>query len=315
MNPMVKQNLQKNGGTILMRLKWMFQFRFLKKLLKQLGIFNDVPQVVDTSIVSFKRVTFKYPSQKEWQLNEIGFSVYSGQKVGIVGSNGCGKTTFVKVLIGICKPQMGVVKLFGENSRWTNHYPNAGYIGDPGYSTEELGLPHDLKVKAMLDVTVKLNEIAEYRDLHENLRLCEIENKKVHELSTGQRKRLMAALTFMRNPALLILDEPFDGLDENIRVYVELRLKEYYEDPSKTIILISHNKAEIDSFSDNVFTLLDGKLVEVQQKKFHVEIEKSNQRSQFVLKSGQILKHLTTEMENAILLNETINFTLKPIEQ
>jgi ABC-type sulfate/molybdate transport systems ATPase subunit len=113
----------------------------------------------------------------------------------------------------------------------------------------------------------------------------------------------------------LILDEPFDGLDENIRMYVELRLKGYYEDPSKTIILISHNKAEIDSFSDNVFTLLDGKLVEVQQKKFHVEIEKSNQKSQFVLKSGQILKHLTTEMENAILLNETINFTLKPIEQ
>lgn len=266
-------------------------------------------------IIEIKEVFFKYPSQKEWQLKGIDLSVYAGENVGIIGANGTGKSTLLKVLIGIYKPQKGVIKLLGKKSKWTNHYPEAGYIGDPGYSTEELGLPNSLKVKEILEITVKLNNVNEYSVLRKGLDLGEIEEKFVYQLSTGQRKRLMAAITLIRNPSILILDEPLDGLDEHIRVFVENELLGFYADNSKTIVLISHNKSEIDSFSDKVFKFSEGTLISIQQSRFEVTIERKDKSETDRLKSGQILKRLTTEMEEAIKANESISFTLKPTEQ
>lgn len=188
-------------------------------------------------VIEIENVFFKYPTQKEWQLKGIDLTVYAGENVGIIGANGTGKSTLTKLLIGIHRPQKGTVKVLGSKSRWTKHYPEVGYIGDPGYNTEELGLPSSLKVGEIISIVDKLNpdvqDKIDLKELKKNLGLDDLESKNIGDLSTGQRKRLMAALTFLRNPDIVILDEPLDGLDKNIKKYVGNILKGYYSDSKK----------------------------------------------------------------------------------
>src|SRR4051794_7984681 len=110
-----------------------------------------MPQPHD-SLASFRQVRFRYASDSPWVLDGIDLEVRPGERVGIVGANGTGKSTIARLLLGLLQPRAGRVELFGTAARWQTHFPTLGYIGDPSYIEGALALPGELILGRALDV-------------------------------------------------------------------------------------------------------------------------------------------------------------------
>lgn len=253
-------------------------------------------------IVEFKGVSFKYRKEEKNLLDNLNFKVLKGEKVGIIGENGCGKSTIAKLILGIQKPDEGEVNLFGQPIHWLIHTPNLGFIGDPGYSTELLGLPSKMKVSSLLSITRKLNhsDIESTSDLETELKMNLIEDTFVGELSTGQRKRVMACLTLMRNPKVLILDEPFDGLDEEIKAILNRRILALSKESETTIILISHSLVEVDSLTQFTYRLKGGLLDKTISKVYEFCFESNKEKITKSLKMGEVFGLIHDTLKNDI---------------
>jgi len=187
-------------------------------------------------LLSFKNVSFKFG--KKTLLKKINLSIEVGQSIGIVGDNGTGKSTLVKLALGLISPDNGDVSLFQKPSSWKTNYPSLGYIGDPSHSPGELGLPDSISVKEMIDCFRGLCEIP----LPSNVQDCESKNdlwdlspgdffeqlinllnikklysRDVGRLSNGERKKIMTLLALGKQPELLIADEATEGLDKTTK--------------------------------------------------------------------------------------------------
>ncbi|MBA3924322.1 MAG: ATP-binding cassette domain-containing protein [Nostocaceae cyanobacterium] len=107
-------------------------------------------------LLELKNVTFRYRNARKFLLEDVNFQLLPGEKIGIVGDDGSGKSTIAKLFLGLCKPQKGFVRLFGEEVSWGNHYPMLSYIGDPSYNPGGLGLPTNILVGDLVDCFKKL---------------------------------------------------------------------------------------------------------------------------------------------------------------
>lgn len=267
-------------------------------------------------IIELSNISFRYNKKNNWIVDDISLSISKGEKVGIIGSNGCGKSTLSKLIIGINKPAKGYIKLYNKKVKWNRHYPEMGYIGDPGYNTEELGLPGNLTVQTLIETIINLQCASdECEDIINLLELRPLFKEDINKLSTGQRKRLMACITFIRKPTMIILDEPFDGLDKNIKLYLSSHLKKLYEDKNITLLLISHSKIEIDTFTDKVYFLEKGKIKQVEQRYFNLTLNFRGKTMSYSKKLGVILEMLSEQMEESLNYGEHLSINLSPFEE
>jgi ABC-type multidrug transport system ATPase subunit len=230
-------------------------------------------------LFTMQDVFFRYSRKAPWVLSGASLSVWRGERIGIIGENGVGKSTIAKLLVGFFPADQGAVTLFGRSVSWQHHFPDLGYIGDPSYVEGEMALPNDLTVGHLLDVYSALFQ-ASGRSLSdaESLRtgLClqdaRIRGSKVGNLSKGQRQRVLVYLALAKSPALLVADEATEGLDGKSRHLTLDEIKRVAAERHMTVIWITHRFDEIASLTESVYELREGKLIRHTGELFHCEV-------------------------------------------
>ena len=183
-----------------------------------------------------------------------------GTIYGLVGPNGSGKTTLMRCICGFARPSGGEIIVDGEQvGKDVDFAPKTGIIiEEPGFLLQ-LSAIRNLKILANVSQEVSSRQIIEIMKL---VGLDPYEKKPVSKYSLGMRQRLGIAQAIMENPNNLILDEPFNGLDNSsIKEVYELLKKFKYD--GKTIVLVSHSMIDISSTCDVVFEIKNGKLLKI----------------------------------------------------
>ena len=198
---------------------------------------------------------------KEQVLREISHSFERGRIHGIIGFNGSGKTVMFKCICGFLKPDSGYVKVHGQRIGKEIDFPKSlgMIIENPGF------LPHlsgYANLKRLADLQRLIGK-AEVMEAIARVGLDSLSKKKVGQYSLGMRERLGIAQAIMENPDLLILDEPFNGLDKR-GVAEVCRLFEELREQGKTILLAAHNMLEFEGLCDTVCEMDAGALTQVK---------------------------------------------------
>jgi ABC-2 type transport system ATP-binding protein len=182
-------------------------------------------------------------------LTDVSHDFSAGMIHGIVGNNGSGKTVLFKCICGFMYPSKGRILVNGEEVGKTRDFPDEMgiIIESPGFLTQYSGLKN-LEILASLKARVKTGEIVE---TIRRVGLDPTMKKPVGKYSLGMRQRLGIAQAIMESPKLMILDEPMNGLDKKGVLEIREVLKGLRQE-GKTIILASHNAADIDELCDTV---------------------------------------------------------------
>ena len=186
---------------------------------------------------------------KEEILHGIDREFASGKIHGIVGNNGSGKTAMMKCICGFLRPDEGQVIVNGKQIAKDIDFPDSMgiIIETPGFLPNMTGIKN-LKLLASLRECIGTKEICQALD---RVGLDPELKKPVSKYSLGMRQRLGIAQAIMENPSILILDEPFNGLDKNGVAQIRDLIRHLREE-GKTILLASHNQADIDELCDTV---------------------------------------------------------------
>ena len=204
--------------------------------------------------ISLENVSFRI--NKEELLNDISLEVKSGLCYGFVGRNGCGKTMLLRCIAGYIETD-GVVKYNGREREKGEFLQNAGMIiGETDFIPLLSGFQN---LKALAEINKKVND-EKIHDVMEIVGLKQEENKKYRKYSLGMKQRLRIAQAIMDEPKLLILDEPFNGLDKSGCDDI-IKLLKTKKESGITILLTSHNQADIVQLCDVVFEMDKGKII------------------------------------------------------
>jgi ABC-2 type transport system ATP-binding protein len=214
--------------------------------------------MIDGALLQVEHVSKTFESVRA--VDEVSFSVGRGEILGFLGPNGAGKTTTIRMILGIFHPDSGTIRcsLDGEQ----NHAPKER----TGYLPEERGLYSDAKV---LDLLVYFGELkglarAEARERArrwlERFDLLDWETKKVEKLSKGMQQKVQFTASILHRPDLVVLDEPFSGLDpvnQNLLHEIIAGLKE----DGAAVLLSSHRMNLVEEVCDRIFLIHNGKRV------------------------------------------------------
>ena len=195
-------------------------------------------------------------------LKDISFKVNKNEIIGILGPNGCGKTTTIGMILGLLKPSNGKVLINGieiEKKR-------VDLLNQLNFISPYIELPKKLTVKQNLEVYGRLYDVKNLKKkiemLSEKLRLSEIINKLTGELSSGQKNRVSLAKSIINNPAVLLLDEPTASLDPETGDFVRSFLESYQKENKASILLASHNMSEVERLCSSVLMMNKGSIVD-----------------------------------------------------
>ncbi|WP_042349823.1 ABC transporter ATP-binding protein [Bacillus massiliigorillae] len=196
---------------------------------------------------------------KKMVLNDVNITIEKGQIYGLIGPSGAGKTTLVKMLVGMDKPDAGMITVLNYNM------PNLDVLQDIGYMAQSDALYNDLTAMENLKFFASLFKLKKQEQKQriayaaEVVNLSDELNKRVSAYSGGMKRRLSLAIALLQNPSLLILDEPTVGIDPELRksIWEELfRLKA----EGKTIIVTTHVMEEAEK-CDALAMVRDGKII------------------------------------------------------
>lgn len=192
-------------------------------------------------------------------LDHISVVFQPGKIYGLVGTNGCGKTTLMRCICGFSLPSAGSVTVYGKKiNKDCDFAPNTGIIIEtPGF-LPKYSAKRNLAILAGTSGKASKERIAE---VIRQVGLDPHEKKPVGKYSLGMRQRLGIAQAIMEDPSVLILDEPFNGLDKEGQNDIHVLLQKQKE-LGKTILLASHSALDISKACDVVFEMMDGHLVE-----------------------------------------------------
>ena len=195
-------------------------------------------------------------------VKDISFKVNKNEIIGILGPNGCGKTTTIGMILGLLKPSNGKVLINGieiEKKR-------VDLLNHLNFISPYIELPKKLTVKQNLEVYGRLYDIKNLKKkiemLTEKLRLSEIINKLTGELSSGQKNRVSLAKSIINNPTVLLLDEPTASLDPETGDFVRSFLESYQKENKASILLASHNMSEVERLCSSVLMMNKGSIVD-----------------------------------------------------
>jgi ABC-2 type transport system ATP-binding protein len=203
-------------------------------------------------------------------VDDVSFSVDKGELIGLLGPNGAGKTTSLRVMLDIFKPESGSVAILGGPM-------NESKKDRIGYMPEERGLYQDIPLDRCLAYLGSLKGLSQ-ADVKqrsagylERFDLAAFKTKKVKELSKGMQQKAQVIATLLHQPELLIVDEPFGGLDPvNTQMVKELLLEQHQQ--GVTIILCSHQMHQVEELCDRIVlidhgkVMLDGALDDIRHK-------------------------------------------------
>ncbi len=193
----------------------------------------------------------------------ISFDMAEGEILGILGPNGAGKTTTLQMLLGILTPTSGSISIFGKDI--VTH--KSEILETVNFSSTYVDMPWRLSVKENLTWSAWLYQIPDRRrrlkQIMELFRLEKLWNMPVAALSAGQKTRVNLARSMVNYPRLLLLDEPTASLDPEVASYMREFFAKQRETFNKSIILTSHNMAEVEELCDRVLILKDGLIFDI----------------------------------------------------
>ena len=196
-------------------------------------------------------------------VNNISFEVNSGQTIGLLGPNGCGKTTSIGMILGLIKPTSGQVLIDNKDINKTDRCEVLSKIN---FASPYIELPKKLTVKQNLEVYARLYGIEDFNsrieEISEDLNLEPFINRKNGELSSGQKNRVSLAKSLINKPKILLLDEPTASLDPDTGDYIRSYLEKYKSENNISILLASHNMDEVMRLSDNVLMMKEGQIID-----------------------------------------------------
>ncbi len=201
-----------------------------------------------------------YDSKKA--VKNISFRLNKDEIIGILGPNGCGKTTTIGMILGLLKPTEGKVLVNGleiESQR-------VELLNELNFISPYIELPKKLTVKQNLEVYGRLYDVKKLKIkieyLCEKLRLNEFINKITGELSSGQKNRVSLAKSIINDPSVLLLDEPTASLDPETGDFVRSFLEEYQKENKTSILLASHNMSEVERLCSSVLMMNKGSIID-----------------------------------------------------
>ena len=199
---------------------------------------------------------------KKEAVKDISFKVNKNEIIGILGPNGCGKTTTIGMILGLLKPSKGEVLINGieiETKR-------VDLLDCLNFISPYVELPKKLTVRQNLEVYGRLYDVQNLKKkiitLSEKLRLNEIIDKITGELSSGQKNRVSLAKSIINDPLVLLLDEPTASLDPETGDFVRSFLEDYQKENEASILLASHNMNEVERLCSSVFMMKNGVIID-----------------------------------------------------
>ena len=195
-------------------------------------------------------------------VKNISFKLNQNEIIGILGPNGCGKTTTIGMILGLLKPTKGKVLI--NNFEIENH--RVDLLNELNFISPYIELPKKLTVRQNLEVYGRLYDVKKLSKkidyLCEKLRLNEFINKITGELSSGQKNRVSLAKSIINDPKVLLLDEPTASLDPETGDFVRSFLEEYQNEKKTSILLASHNMSEVERLCSSVLMMNKGSIID-----------------------------------------------------
>ena len=195
-------------------------------------------------------------------VKNISFSIKENEIIGLLGPNGCGKTTTIGMLLGLLKPSTGQIFINGLKTEKNR----IDILQKINFISPYIELPKKLTVKQNLIVYGKLYSVLNLQErieyLAEKLRLEDLLNKITGELSSGQKNRASLAKALINEPGVLFLDEPTASLDPETGDFVRTFLEDYKKEKKISILLASHNMDEVTRLCSSILMMKDGIIID-----------------------------------------------------
>ena len=197
-------------------------------------------------------------------VENINFKIKKNTIVGLLGPNGCGKTTTIGMILGLIKPSSGSVFINGKNIENENNrtkiLEKVNFISPYVELPKKLTIEENLKVYGIMYGVNNLQE--KISDLMKQLNLLEFKKRKTGELSSGQKNRVSLAKALINDPEILLLDEPTASLDPDVGDYIRTYIENFASKKGTTILLASHNMNEVESLCSEVMMMKKGNIID-----------------------------------------------------
>lgn len=237
-------------------------------------------------------------------LNDISLSVEEGEIFGLLGPSGAGKTTLIKMLIGLLSATSGNIAILGKelDKKIDESFPSFGMVLDNDGLYDRLNCYDNLELYARIYSISNRKKVI--NDLLEKVGLIESSKKSVSNLSKGMRQRLSFARAILHSPKIVFLDEPTSGLDPATTLQIHSMMK-MLKESGTTIFLTTHNMNEAQKMCDHLALLNEGNIVEEgtpediclhHRKKCEVNIEMTN-GEKYMVDSHDLLTVLQTVLD------------------
>lgn len=195
-------------------------------------------------------------------VNALSVAIAPGSVTALLGGNGAGKSTTIGMIMGLILPTSGAVRVLGADMAEERHK----VLDRMNFESPYVDMPHRLTVRQNLTVFAKLYGVVAAREriaeLARDLALSDLLDRPFGQLSAGQKTRVALAKALINRPAVLLLDEPTASLDPDTADWVRSRLEDYRRSQDATILLASHNMAEVERLCDRVIFLDKGEVLE-----------------------------------------------------
>ena len=196
-------------------------------------------------------------------VNNISLEIEKNNTLGLLGPNGCGKTTSIGMMLGLITPTSGEIFIDGIKLNSENRI---NLLSLMNFASPYVELPKKLTVRQNLEVYARLygvsNKVERIEELVEDLNLSKFLDKNTGELSSGQKNRVSLAKSLINKPKLLFLDEPTASLDPDVGDFVREYLEKYKNKNELTMLLASHNMKEVERLCDKIIMMKQGKIVD-----------------------------------------------------
>ena len=196
-------------------------------------------------------------------VDNINFTLEKNKTLGLLGSNGCGKTTSIGMMLGLITPTSGEVLIDNKN---INNANRNELLSRMNFASPYIELPKKLTVRQNLEVYGRLYGVENLKnrisEISSDLNLNNFLNKNTGELSSGQKNRVSLAKSLINKPDVLFLDEPTASLDPDIGDFVREYIEIYKSKNQITILLASHNMKEVERLCDTVIMMKEGQIVD-----------------------------------------------------
>ena len=196
-------------------------------------------------------------------VNKINFTIEKNKTVGLLGPNGCGKTTTIGMMLGLVSPTSGEIKLENKDIAI---YKRDEILKKFNFASPYVELPKKLTVRQNLEIYGRLYGIKNLKkridDISSDLDIKNFFERKTGELSSGQKNRVSLAKSLINEPEILLLDEPTASLDPDIGDFIRSYIQEYKLKNKVTILLASHNMDEVERLCDSIIMMRKGKIID-----------------------------------------------------